>query len=196
MVNLVTFYNDRIRFVIMGSSNKLKSSRLTIYIFNDNFYFIAYLNKNSLYCNSFSNDISRRVGVLDLNYYEVFKKEQQTYLLSKISNMLFTWESYYFKKLIIDGKAYRITKFKNRNFKLMFGRSHKTLLITKGVFLRKKKKIKKKFMFFGSSLSNVSSAALMSKNIRPNDMYTDRGIRFSKDCNKRKLGKKGSSSFI
>lgn len=179
----------------MSSSNKLKSSRLTIYIFNDNFYFIASLNKNSVYCNSYSNDISRRVGVLNLNYYEVFKKEQQTYLLSKISNMLFTWESYYFKKLIIDGKAYRITKFKNRNFKLMFGRSHKTLLITKGVFLRKKKK-KKKFMFFGSSLSNVSSAALMSKNIRPNDMYTDRGIRFSKDCNKRKLGKKGSSSFI
>lgn len=180
----------------MSPHTNSKSSKLSIYVFNDNFYFIAPIDKDSLYCNYFSNDISRRISTLRHNYYEVFKKEQQTYLLSKVNKIFFTWESYYFKKLIIDGKAYRISKFKNRNFKLMFGRSHRTLLITKGVFLRKKKKIKKKFIFFGSSLDYVSSAALMSKNIRPNDMYTDRGIRFSKDCNKRKLGKKGSSSFI
>jgi len=196
MVNLITTYNNKVKFVVMESSDKLKKTQLRIYIYNDNFYFIATINKDSLYCNLYSNDISRRISILKANYYEVFKKEQQTYLLSKVNNMLFTWESYYFKKLIIDGKAYRITKFKNRNFKLMFGRSHRTLLITKGVFLRKKKKIKKKFMFFGSSLNYVSSAAFLSKNIRPNDMYTDRGIRFSKDCNKRKLGKKGATSLI
>ncbi len=78
----------------------------------------------------------------------------------------------------------------------MFGRSHMVLLITNGLFLRKKKKIKKKFMFFGTNKYNVNLASVLSRSIRPNDMYTDRGIRFSKQINNRKLGKKGSSSVI
>jgi len=90
MVNLVTFYSNKVRFIIMNCSSELKSSKIVMYIFNDNFYFIASLNKDSVYCNSYSNDISRRISVLNINHYEIFKKEQQTYLLSKVNNLFFS----------------------------------------------------------------------------------------------------------
>jgi len=78
----------------------------------------------------------------------------------------------------------------------MFGRSHMVILLTRGVFLRKKKKIKKKFMFYGVNKGIVKLSSLLARSTRPNDMFTDRGIRFSKQINNRKLGKKGSSSVL
>ena len=90
MVNLVTFHNNRIRFVILSPSSSLKSPILSIYIFNDSFYFVAPISKSSLYCNPYSNDISRRISVLNLNYYEIFKKDYQNYLLSKVNKLFFT----------------------------------------------------------------------------------------------------------
>ena len=78
----------------------------------------------------------------------------------------------------------------------MFGRSHKTTLIYRNVFLRKKKKIKKKFIIYGPSLNQVSHTSNLSLMVRPNDLYTDRGIRFSKYMSRRKLGAKGPSTLI
>lgn len=51
-------------------------------------------------------------------------------------------------------------------------------------------------MFFGLNPCCVHRASTIAKNIRPNDMYTNRGIRYSKEINRRKLGKKGSSSVL
>jgi hypothetical protein len=51
-------------------------------------------------------------------------------------------------------------------------------------------------MFYGASKRHVAIGSALSKLVRPNDMFTDKGIRFSKQINNRKLGKKGSTSVI
>jgi len=51
-------------------------------------------------------------------------------------------------------------------------------------------------MFYGTDTLSVNKASYMSFKVRPNDMFTNRGIRFSKQVNFRKLGKKGSSSVL
>lgn len=196
MFKTIITSNSKFKYVVIVNNNLTEAINKCafIYVFNDNFFFIINLPLINLRVNVFSNDIYLK----DKNSYvsSLIEGSENTLPFNKLNRLFYSWDSYYFNKLIIDGKAYRITKFINKNFKLMFGRSHMVLLITRGLFLRKKKKIKKKFIFFGTSKYNVNLASVIAKSVRPNDMYTDRGIRFSKQINNRKLGKKGSSSVI
>lgn len=188
--------NDKLKYVVINNltTDLNDSNLLSIYVFNDKFFFILKLSNNLFMFNRNSNDIY----VKHLQYNLLANRDTlcNSKLFSKLNGIFYSWDSYYFNKLIIDGKAYRITKFKKNNFKLMFGRSHIVLLLAKGVFLRKKKKIKKKFMFYGVNKGLVNVCSIVSRSVRPNDMFTDRGLRFSKQINNRKLGKKGSSSVL
>ena len=196
MFKTIVTSNSKFKYVVIINDNltNVINNRAFIYVFNDNFFFIINLPLINLKVNVFSNDIYLKN---ENNYTSSLIEGPGNVLpFSKLNRLFYSWDSYYFNKLLIDGKAYRITKFINKNFKLMFGRSHMVLLITRGLFLRKKKKIKKKFIFFGTSKYNVNLASIIARSVRPNNMYTDRGIRFSKQVSNRKLGKKGSSSVI
>lgn len=188
--------NSKLKYVIVTNTKVTTScdSSVSVYLFNDRFFFIVKLSYLLLKYNPKSNDIY--IGNQCNSILYDSKLRYSSLLFNKLNDLFYTWDSYYCNKLVIDGKAYRITKFIKNNFKLMFGRSHMVILLTRGVFLRKKKKIKKKFMFYGVNKNIVKMCSLLSRSIRPNDMFTDRGIRFSKQINNRKLGKKGSSSVL
>lgn len=192
----IVLTNSKLKYVIIMNTKATTNcdSNVSVYLFNDRFFFIIRLSYLLLKYNPKSNDIY--IGNQCSNILYDTKLRFNSLLFNKLNDLLYTWDSYYCNKLVIDGKAYRITKFIKNNFKLMFGRSHMVILLTRGIFLRKKKKIKKKFMFYGVNKSIVKMCSLLSRSIRPNDMFTDRGIRFSKQINNRKLGKKGSSSVL
>jgi len=193
MTNSILISNNKLKYVVV-KGNSVGSELLSVYLYNSKFFFLIKVKETTLFCNNNSGDLTLSTG--HLSKLTTLKRLNESWVYSKLNNLLFSWDSYYFNKLIIDGKAYRITKYRRSNFKLLFGRSHRTLVITRGLFLRKKKKIKKKFMFFGLNPRYVHRASTIAKNIRPNDMYTNRGIRYSKEINRRKLGKKGSSSVL
>lgn len=195
-----------LRNQIYSSSTKLNytivknnddSNNYTIYIYNNRFFFLIRPYSMNLECNPYTLGLFVGNFVNSIPYItRDIDKSTNSLFYNKLNSLIFSWDSYYFKKFIIDGKAYRINKFRNNNFKLLFGRSHKTLFITKNLFLIKKKKIKKKFMFYGSNLSILNHGSNVTYRVRPNDMYTARGIRFSKSVAIRKLGKKGATSVI
>jgi len=192
----IVFTNSKLKYVIVtGTAGNVRcDSNISVYLFNDRFFFIIKINYMLLKFNPKSNDIYIKNQYGNLLFNNQFRSN--SLLFNKLNDLIYTWDSYYCNKLVIDGKAYRITKFIKNNFKLMFGRSHMVILLTRGVFLRKKKKIKKKFMFYGVNKGIVKLSSLLARSTRPNDMFTDRGIRFSKQINNRKLGKKGSSSVL
>ena len=191
--NLLKPFNFKLKSILIKTNN----SNYNLFMYNSNFYFFIKLPSNRITCNSntLSVSINKPVSLIHfLNKRHI--KTNTDICFDKLNSILFSWDSYFFKKFLIDGKAYRINKFKKGNFKLLFGRSHKTLFICKNVFLKKKKKIKKKFMFYCSNSLILNHAANITYRVRPNDLYTARGIRPTKYVSKRKLGKKGATSVI
>jgi hypothetical protein len=142
--------NSKLKYVIVTSkgSNTNCNNNLMVYLFNDKFFFIIKLNYLLLKYNPKSNDIY--INNQSSSLLHTSQLKFNNLLFNKLNDLFYTWDSYYCNKLVIDGKAYRITKFIKSNFKLMFGRSHMVLLITRGVFLRKKKKNKKKIYILRS----------------------------------------------
>lgn len=133
--------NNSLKYVIISSNDSTSLNSTSIYFYNDRFFFIAVSLDNSLLYNKFTKDITSMQDYGTLGKLNLSNSYLDTKLsFNKLSKLFYLWDSYYFKKLLIDGKAYRINKFKGNRFKLMFGRSHRTLLIAKNVFLRKKKK--------------------------------------------------------
>jgi len=188
---------EKIKYVIMTSAvSNLNTANLIIYIYSSNFFLIIPLTENLLFCNIRTNDIKLHTPIKTIPNPANNAEVNISRLFSKLNKIVFSWNSYFFKKLVLDGKAYRISKFRKSNFNLMLGQSNRCTLITNGVFLRKKIKIKKKFMFYGTKPSYVLKASVISKKVRPNDIYTLRGIRWAKDLSVKKLGKKGSSSIV
>lgn len=194
-VNLVVT-NSSVRYIILHTNSK-NIRKCSLYLYNDRFYLLLNTVPNAILCEKKTGSLSIAPSLSTSEFLgmgSVFRNLAIS--INKLSTVMYSWDSYFFNKLTIDGKAYRINKLRGNNFKLMFGRSHMCLLYYKNVFLKKKKKIKKKFMFYGSSKYHVDSTASTTKLVRPNDVFTDRGIRFSKQINNRKLGKKGSTSVI
>lgn len=188
--------STKLNFIVLKIKDRSLNKFINyVYYYNSNLYFIIKLNSCSVSYSTESLSLYYSLGItgklsVNQNLTKIFD------VTRRLNELLYSLNSYYFKKLRIDGKAYRINKFKNNNLKLMFGRSHKTLLILPSVFLRKKKKLKKKFMFYGSNKYFVDEASNIARSVRFNDMFTNRGIRFSKQINFRKLGKKGATTLF
>jgi hypothetical protein len=137
MTNSILLSNDKLRYVVVKGNN-VGNGLLSVYLYNSKFFFLIKVEGNALFCNSSSGDVT--LSTHHSNKLITLGRLNESWVYSKLNNLLFSWDFYYFNKLVIDGKAYRITKYRKGNFKLLFGRSHRTLVITRGLFLRKKKK--------------------------------------------------------
>lgn len=169
-----------------------------MYVYNNRFYFLfnvnihnfeLQLNKSTLSVQRLSKD-SNTLPLLTVSSFS------QLNVLNRVSKKLTavfkSWDSYYFIKIKFKGKVYKLTKYKKNNLKLSFGRCHKTILAVRSLFLKKKKKIKNKCMIYGSSLKHINLSKCLIVNTRPISMFTQRGLRLSRQIVYRKIGKKSS----
>jgi ribosomal protein L6P/L9E len=179
--------------IVLKSQNKYY-----VYVYNNRFYFIfnvnihnfeLQLNKSTLAVQRFSKNRSN-LPLLNVSSFS------QLNIINRISKKLTavfkSWDSYYFIKIKFKGKVYKLTKYKKNNLKLSFGRCHKTILAVRSLFLRKKKKVKNKCMIYGSSLKHINLSKCLIVNTRPINMFTQRGLRLSRQIVYRKIGKKSS----
>jgi hypothetical protein len=130
--------NTKVKYVIAYNKSK---NLYNLYLFNDRFYLLLNLPERILLCEKETSVLS--ITPVISTYQLLGIKSPLPRLgrfINSLTELLYTWDTYYFKKLLIDGKAYRITKFKGNNLKLMFGRSHRCILFYKNTFLKKKKK--------------------------------------------------------
>lgn len=92
-----------------------------------------------------------------------------------------------FKKLKFRGKGYYIYKNKRNTITPQFGYSHRLYLYA--FFVSVKFLSKTSILLFGFSKADITSVAFGIKGMRPINIFTNRGVRFSRQVVYKKAGK-------
>ena len=100
---------------------------------------------------------------------------------------LYSITSFIFCKIKFKGKTYRLYFDLRNTFTFQLGYSHKIYFYANRLYIRKLAK----FLFFFASFNFLKLLQTVSsiKYIRPINIYTSRGLRFTNDCVYKKLGK-------
>jgi ribosomal protein L6P/L9E len=93
-------------------------------------------------------------------------------------------------KLKFKGKGYYIFKNKRNTVTPQFGFSHRIYIYAFSLMVKFLSKTK--ILIFGLSKKDIFRIGLLIKQIRPINIFTGRGIRFSKQIIYRKVGKVSS----
>ncbi len=150
-----------------------------IYIYNKIFYFTI-ITKFYVFVEENSN------AIIIENFDSKKKKELEKKI---IETFIKTWNVYFFQKIKFTGKGYKIKK-KKKSIKFFFGRSHLTTIFFKKISIRRLTKYK--LFFFTKKYETIKFINSLIKKIRKINIYTKRGLRFSRQKIYKKTGKKSS----
>lgn len=162
-----------------------KKNKKIIYIYNKMHYFFLYLPINfAIFFNKYCNSLT-----LIITNYNVNIK-----VIEKILNtLLFTWNSFLFKKIKFSGKGYKIKKSKKSKINFFFNRAHRCTLLLKKLNINKIRKTK--FIIFFTKNKNILVWGEKICKIRNISPYTKKGIRSSRSSFLKKSSKKSGSSL-
>jgi hypothetical protein len=168
--------------ILQNNKNNLKGYYL--YLYNTNYYIIFHLlqqyelnikknifiNKhtNTILLNSFFNDAKLKTLNTNLYYF------------------LFSIEYVFYKKLKFTGKGFKIKKKKN-NIILYFNTAHINLLILKNNITQKL--AKNKYIILKSNNYHNYCDSYLFKSVKLNNIFTKRGLRFTRQIIFKKKGK-------
>ncbi len=108
-----------------------------------------------------------------------------------LSKMFFTFQHYFFKKIKFKGKGFRLKIKKQKKIcKFLFGHSHTMLMYFKNIKITKCTKYK--FTIKSVNFNELNKTVKKMIIIKPNNVYTNRGIREGRQSVIRRKGKKGS----
>lgn len=163
---------------------KSKTNNNKIVVFYSNIYFF----KLSLpgICNEITFDENTNTVLLHTmyinNYYRLF--------WSTLVNTFYALTRPVFKKIKFKGKGYYIYKNLRGTITPQFGYSHRLYVYS---FFTSVKFLSKTTVFiFGLLKRDIDSVGLAVKNLRPINIFTGRGVRFSKQIVYKKVGKVSS----
>jgi len=185
IIKLIRIYKNKNIFIptifklcVIKSNNIIK-----IIAFNEEKTIKTYINNiiNSLQIDAENNMLNiNHVGVIDTNKWS-----------NVLNNLLFAFNHYFFKKIKFKGKGFRLKIKKQKKIcKFLFGHSHTMLTYIKNIKIQKCTKYK----FNLKSVNKINLQLLISNiiGVRPNNVYTNRGIREGRQIIFRRKGKKGS----
>lgn len=173
-------YPSSWNFIILQNT---KLNQYVFYFYSQYYYFMLNPLKTLNTCVVDMNTCSVQFQTL---YPNTFYKTYWTTLLLIFSAL----NHPFFKKIKFKGKGYYIYKNKRQTITPQFGHSHRLYLYsyyTSVIFLSKTQ-----IFIFGLSKIDVISVALGIKKMRPINIFTGRGVRFSRQIVYRKVGKVSS----
>ena len=156
----------------------------TVFYLTSNTYYLNLSSKNNLsffYFDKFTRVITLK-SLYTNSYYLTFMRTFESTLGS------FSKPS--FIKLKFKGKGYYIYKNKRNTIAPQFGYSHRLYLYS--YFTSVKFLGKTKVMLFGFNKNDIFNSALLIKSKRPINIFTGRGVRFSRQVVYKKQGKVSS----
>ncbi len=104
---------------------------------------------------------------------------------------MFSFEYFFFKKIKFKGKGFRLRiKKKKKVIKFFFGHSHINMLFLKNVILKKTNKYK--FILKSTNTEKLNIIVKKILKIKPINVFTNRGIRCTRQKIYKRKGKKGS----
>jgi len=177
-MNIITLYlYPKLNFIILK-----KNTNINIYIYNI-YYFFSF----SIY--NFNLNLKKSLNIVELQnkipYYN------QTKLNHILNNFLFSWNSFFYKKISFSGRGFKKKKKKNCIF-LFFNKSHVSLYICNNAILKKLNRNKllifyKNWNIYQNNITNILR-------IRYVNIYTKRGLRLSRQIILKKKGKGGTQT--
>jgi ribosomal protein L6P/L9E len=167
MINI--FIPNKVNFLVLNNKNTN-----ILYIYNNENYLIIKTTNNNIFFNK------------SLNLIKFYKIEKNETTENCINKFLFSWNNFFFKKITFNGKGFKLKK-KLQNLIFFFNHSHVTLFIPINVYLKKIQK--SKVMIFYKNFRNYTSFLKKIITIRKINIYTKRGLRFSRQLVYKRKGK-------
>lgn len=159
----------------------------------------------NIYYLSFFNEVSAKFVIFPIGTNVIIHDNVLLYIYWNNDINLWKNFNYYFKFFIHSWSRYIIKKIKYRykgswvyfvkkklpGVMLEFGRCHRVFLCSSSTFYYRKKRLTKAHFFsiYGINVNDVDSVSLLVRSVRPFNMYTLRGIRFSRQKFYKRVGK-------
>lgn len=172
MRELLIFIPYNLEYSIINN-NKINN----MYIYNSNYYFSISLNQSKFFINKNTNIIK----ILDFKFNSLNKLANY-----ELKNFLFSWDNIYFNKIKFTGKGFKFKKKENNLF-LFFNRAHKCFFIGTNIILIRLSK--NKIILLKNNIKHLLHDSKIIRDIRSNNIFTKRGLRFSRQIILKKKGK-------
>lgn len=163
--------------LIFKNNNK---SLLCIYIYSKYYFFYVPLINNFL-------KLKYDYGVKSLSVQFLFNNNYLKLFLNHFKEMFYSFSKIFFKKLKFKGKGYYIFKNYRNTIALQLGYSH--LIYIYSFFINVKFLSKTTIFMFGLNHRDVLNRSNAFFNLRQINVFTGKGIRFSRQLLYKKTGK-------
>lgn len=175
-VNLFVPFNWN--FIII--KKKLFTNFIYLYIYNVTYFFVLPVTKTSLFLKyDYKTNFLNFKFLFANNFYPLFIKFYKT--------TFYSFSKLFYVKIKFKGKGYYIYKNFRNTIASQFGYSHLYYLYS--FFVTVKFLSKTSILIFGINLNDLYSISYKLYNIRPINVFTGKGIRFSRQIIYRKTGK-------
>jgi len=174
MRNINIFIPYNISYTIIENNN---TNFKFIYLYSEYYYFSMLLEKKQIFLNCDTNMLYIKNDNYS-NYINLFNTE--------INRFLFSWDSLFFNKVKFTGKGFKFKK-KINNLFLFFNRAHKCFFIGNNIILIRLSK--NKVILLKSNVNHLIADSKIIRDIRQNNIFTKRGLRFSRQLILKKRGK-------
>ena len=169
--------------VLVKSGNNRSVNNQLIYLYN-NVYFFKFLTIGCI--SNFYFDQQTNSITFHLLYTPAFYKMYWNNLLT----VFYSFSKLFFKKLKFKGKGYYIYKNVRNTITPQFGHAHRIYMYS--FYLSVKFLTKTTVFLFGSSKQDILTTAQLIHVAKPINVFTGRGVRFSRQVVYRKTGKVSS----
>lgn len=173
MRNVFFFIPYNINYILLENKNK---NNKFIYLYNNDYYFCINI-ANEIFINNDTNTVQLS-NITFNNKNKLFNNE--------INKFLFSWDNLFFNKIKFTGKGFKFKK-KINNLFLYFNRAHKCFFIGNNLIL--KRLSKNKIILLKNNYNHLINDSILIRNIRANNIFTKRGLRFSRQIIYKKKGK-------
>lgn len=161
----------------------LNSNFLYMYLYNEGYFFSLPFLKNFL-------SLNYDPKIHCLNFQFTFKNNFYSLFWNSFKIIFFSFSKIFFKKLKFKGKGYYIYKNNRNTIALQFGYSH--LFYLYSFFITVKFLTKTTILMFGINNKDLLTSSYNLYSIKKINIFTSKGIRFSRQIIYRKTGKVSS----
>ena len=167
---------------IFCSCTILKNKKKFFFFFkNEKIFYWFEINKKNA-------NIYKNTPGFTLKNSHLITQNKITYLQHVVNNIIKSWDIYFYKKFKFKSKGLKIKRKKKKILKFFFWLSHVNLAIIRNT---KIKRIgKQKYIFISSNWIYLKKICQQMQDVRPNDLFTKKGIRFGRQIILKKRGKK------
>jgi len=166
--------------VVILKNKYTQSKPQIVYLFSNTYFFKLLLVSASsqLLFDRQMNSVTMRNYCLS-NFYKLY--------INKVKQLLQSFSQVFFIKLKFKGKGYYIYKSSRNTITTQFGHAHRIYIYS--FFISVKFLSKTSVFLFGTSKSDLLKVGYSIQKARPINIFTGRGVRFTKQIIYRKTGK-------